>query len=79
MSPFDPSAGHSSRIGFTPTSSRLDVRWIGPNMPAHVPPPMSKSAIRERTERANALIVAVLTLACTVLAIFDLLLLASGS
>jgi hypothetical protein len=40
---------------------------------------MLKSTVRERTERANALIVIVLTLACTALAIFDLFLLASGS
>jgi len=40
---------------------------------------MSKTAIRERSERANAMIVIVLTLACTVLAIFDLFLLAAGS
>ena len=40
---------------------------------------MSKSAIRERSERANAMIVIVLTFACTILAIFDLFLLASGS
>ena len=36
-------------------------------------------AVQERSERANALIVIVLTLACTVLAIFDLFLLAAGS
>jgi hypothetical protein len=40
---------------------------------------MSKSAARERTERANALIVIALTLACTALAVFDLFLLAVGS
>jgi hypothetical protein len=39
---------------------------------------MSK-AVQERTERANALIVIVLTLACTALSIFDLFLLASGA
>jgi hypothetical protein len=40
---------------------------------------MSKTAIRERSERANAMIVLVLTLACTALAVFDLFLLASGT
>jgi hypothetical protein len=40
---------------------------------------MSKTAIRERSERVNAMIVLVLTLACTVLAVFDLFLLASGT
>jgi len=39
---------------------------------------MPDSTATERSERANALIVTVLTLACTVLAIFDLFLLASG-
>jgi hypothetical protein len=40
---------------------------------------MSKSAAGERTERANALIVVALTLACTALSLYDLFLLASGS
>ncbi len=79
MSPFDLSAGQSSRVGFTPTSGAPDVRWIAPDRPAYLPPPMSKSAMKERSERANALIVLVLTLACTALAIFDLFLLAAGS
>jgi len=79
MSPFDLSAGPSSRVGFAPTSGASDVRWIRPDRPAYLPPPMSKSAMKERSERANALIVIVLTLACTVLAIFDLFLLAAGS
>lgn len=79
MSPFDLSAGQSSRVGFTSASGSLDVKWIRPDRPTHLPPPMLKSTVRERTERANALIVIVLTLACTALAIFDLFLLASGS
>jgi len=79
MSPFDSSAGPSGRVGFAPTSGPADVKWIAPDRPAYLPPPASKTAIRERSERANALIVIVLTLACTVLAIFDLFLLASGS
>ena len=79
MSPFDLSAGQSNRVGFAPTSSAPDVKWIRPESPAYLPSPMSKSAATERSERANALIVIVLTLACTILAIFDLFLLASGS
>ncbi len=79
MSPFDMSAGQSSRVGFAPASGVPDVKWIAPDRPSYLPPPMSKSAIRERSERANAMIVIVLTFACTVLAIFDLFLLASGS
>jgi len=79
MSPFDLSAGPSSRVGFTPVSGAPDVRWIRPDKPAYLPPPASKAAVQERSERANALIVIVLTLACTALAIFDLFLLAAGS
>lgn len=79
MGPFDLSAGQSSRVGFVSTSGSSDVKWIAPDRQAYLPPPMSKTAIRERSERANALIVIVLTLACTVLAIFDLFLLAAGS
>jgi hypothetical protein len=40
---------------------------------------MSPSGAIEHSERARALIVIVLTLACTILAVFDLFLLASGS
>jgi len=40
---------------------------------------MSASRAAERSERANALIVIALTLACSGLAIFDLFLLAAGA
>ena len=79
MSPFDLSAGQSNRVGFTLANGATDVKWIRPDRQSYLPPPMSKSAAIERSERANAMIVIVLTLACTVLAIFDLFLLASGS
>jgi hypothetical protein len=79
MSPFDLGIGQSSRVGFAPASGPSDVKWIRPDRPAYLPPPMSKTAIRERSERANALIVIGLTFACTALAIFDLFLLASSS
>jgi hypothetical protein len=39
---------------------------------------MPRSAATERSERAKARIVILLTLACTVLAVLDLFLLASG-
>jgi hypothetical protein len=55
------------------------VHWIRPGQPQYVPPPMPTSAAQESSERANALIVIVLTFACTILAIFDLFLLASGT
>jgi hypothetical protein len=78
MSPIDLSAGLPSRVGFTPASGPLEVKWIRPDTPAHLPPPMLKS-VQERTERTNALIVIVLTLACTALSLYDLFLLAVGS
>src|SRR5664280_2290605 len=61
MSPIDLSAGLPSRVGFTPASGPLEVKWIRPDTPAHLPPPMLKS-VQERTERTDALIVIVLTL-----------------
>jgi hypothetical protein len=75
----DLNTGPSSRVDFVPTSGSPDVRWIRPDRLAYLPPPMPKATLRERSERANALIVIVLTLACTALAIFDLFLLASGA
>lgn len=78
MSPFELSAGQCSRVGFTPVSGSPNVKWIRPDTPAYLPPPMLKS-VQERTERTNALIVIVLTLACTALSLYDLLLLAAGS
>ncbi len=80
MSPFDLSAGQSSGVGFAPTSGAPDVRWIRPDRPAaYLPSPVAKAQAAERSERANAMIVIVLTLACTVLALYDLFLLAAGS
>ena len=38
----------------------------------------NRAATRERTDRTSALIVMGLSLACTAMAVFDLLLLASG-
>lgn len=78
MSPCDLSAGPSSYVGFAPASGPPDVKWIRPDRAVHLPPPMPDSNATERSERTNALIVTVLTLACTVLAIFDPFLLASG-
>jgi hypothetical protein len=79
MSPLDPGAGQSGRVGFPPPSGPLDIKWIRPDRPTHLPPPMPASQAKERSERANALIVIVLTLACSALAIFDLFLLAAGT
>jgi hypothetical protein len=56
----------------------LDVKWLREAPPGYLPPPILKSAA-ERTERANALIVTGLTLACTAMAALDLFLAALGS
>jgi len=79
MTRFDLSASPFSHIGFAPTSDAQDIKWIRPDRPAYLAPPIPETPATERSERAKALIVIVLTLACTVLAIFDLILLASGS
>jgi hypothetical protein len=53
-----------------------EVRWIRPQRGVYLPPP--KPAGRSRSEQAPAIVVILLTLACTALCIFDLFLLASG-
>jgi hypothetical protein len=59
-------------------STGLDVKRIQADAPSNLHPPILKSA-HERTERANALIVTGLTLACTAIALGDLFLLALGA
>ncbi len=51
------------------------VRWIRDES---VNAPLVLPTITDRSERTTALIVVALTLACTVLAIYDLFLLAAG-
>ena len=75
MGPIDLNPGQSSRVGFTLASGPPEVQWIHPNTPTCLPPPTLTSAGQDRT----ALIVVVLTLACTALSLFDLVLLISGS
>ncbi len=79
MIPFDLSAGQSGRVGLTPAIGPADVQWVRPagTPDPWLPPPPSSSA-RDRTDQVQALVVIVLTLACTALALFDLFLLASG-
>ncbi len=79
MSPPDRGTGRSGPAGLPAASAGADVKWLRPDRPAHLPPPMSASQATERSERANALIVIALTLACSGLAIFDLFLLAAGA
>jgi hypothetical protein len=79
MSQFDPRAGPSGRVGLTPAIGPADVQWIRPaGTPSPWMPPPPNSSARDHTDRVQALIVIVLTLACTALALFDLFLLASG-
>ncbi len=73
------SAGQPGRDASTPSNGQPEVEWIRPHAPRYAPQPMSKPTARERSERANAMIVIWLTLACTAMAIFDLFLLASSS
>lgn len=75
-----------SGAGMGSAEELQDFKMIVPEaaaQPSPLPPPVrSRSfapATPEQAERVNAAIVVVLTLACTVLAFFDLFLLASGS
>jgi hypothetical protein len=78
VSSLDLSAGRPGHVGFTPASAP-NVRLIRPDRPSYLPPPMPSSRATAHSERAHALVVIVLTLACTALAIFDLFLLAAGA
>jgi hypothetical protein len=77
MSDFNFGAGQPGRIVSTPKIGQPHVEWIRPHAPRHSPQQMLKG--RGRSERADAMIVIGLTLACTVMAIVDLFLLAAGS
>lgn len=55
------------------------VQWLAPDSYAVPLAVAARGDIKRQTERANALIVIGLTLACTALAIFDLFLLAAGA
>jgi len=79
MSPPDHRAPHPGRIGLSPASGSGGVQWIRPEQPQYLPPPAPDGSAQQRSERTHALIVIALTLACTVLAILDLFLLASGA
>jgi hypothetical protein len=68
--------GRICAMAFIPAAGSHDVHWIGPGS---LPPKMPEQARQEREDRAHARIVIVLTLACTLLSIYDLVLLASGN
>jgi hypothetical protein len=76
---FDLSAEPSSRMEFVPTSGLADVKLTHPYGQAYLVPTMSEAAVQEQSKRANARLALALTVACIVLVMFDLFLLASGS
>ena len=55
------------------------VTWIQPHGGADAPPPLNGTTAREQADRLHAKIIIALTLACTLLALYDLILLATGS
>ncbi len=58
------------------TDGSPNVRWIRPESMAYNPTSLSSTG--GRSDQTAAMIVMVLTLACTALAVFDLYLLAAG-
>jgi hypothetical protein len=78
MGSLDPSAARPSHVGFEPASDSPNVRWIRPDALVHHAPPLPGAAVGGHAERTRALIVILLTLACTALALYDLFLLAAG-
>ncbi len=54
------------------------VTWIQPRYGADARAAQQYTSAQERTDRAHALIIIALTLACTLLALYDLILLATG-
>jgi hypothetical protein len=75
-----PSESRGTRL--LSVTGQPEVKWIPSHASAQVPPPALTSSSSEatvQTERMSAAIVVALTLACTVLSIYDLVLLASGA
>ncbi len=62
----------------TTSSGTPDVKRIPPETSSYILPPLPEVPSEEQQERLDALIVTVLTVACTVLALFDVFLLAWG-
>jgi hypothetical protein len=74
MSSYDHNASHA---GFTPARGSPNVRLIHPDAAPYQSHPKVGATIA-RNEQVNALFVTVLSLACTAVSIYDLLLLASA-
>jgi len=54
-----------------------DVKWISPDGPSYVLPPMPDPQDELRQKRANTFVVTALSLACTAFGVFDLILFAA--
>ncbi len=73
------SAQAARRAPYAPGSGEGRIQWIRPEGSGYVPPAAAARAPgRERSDRTTAMIVITLTMACTLLAIFDLFQLATG-
>jgi hypothetical protein len=78
MSPFDPGAARRPGAVGSAAASPV-VRLIRTDAPTSLAPSASKAAVHRRSDQATARIVLGLTLTCTALSLYDLVLLASGS
>jgi hypothetical protein len=78
MGELETTRGRSGAIGVTPAHREPTLLWIRPDKETYVPPPSWRVQPRRRSESTTAMIVVVLTFACTLLAIFDLIQLAAG-
>jgi len=77
MSDFDTHPEEASRSRLARGSREPTVQWIRFETAVYLPAPAPKAEQR-RSENTTAMIVIGLTLACTLLAIFDLFQLAAG-
>jgi len=57
-------------------SGSPNIRWVPPEEPKYLLPPMPE--LEDRHENTSRLVVTVLTVACTLLALFDVFLLVWG-
>lgn len=67
-----------ARAGYARASAEPSVQWIRSETADYVPPALTKAERRARSDNSTALLVIGLTVACTLLAIFDLFQLAAG-
>lgn len=68
---------HPALYSAQPGYGSHGVTWTPPGSEIYAPPPMPNAS--NRSVRTSAIVVIVLTLACTLLSIYDLFLLAIGS